>query len=51
VAPAARAPARYGGPAEQHKGGEGSPGRWRNGEVVVVRDAQRRSCSTGEGGG
>jgi hypothetical protein len=31
AAPAAGAPTRYGEPAEQHEGGEGSPGRWRDG--------------------
>jgi hypothetical protein len=31
AAPVAGAPARYEEPAEQHEGGEGSPGRWRDG--------------------
>jgi hypothetical protein len=34
AAPAAGAPAHYGGPIGQHKGGEGSPGRWHDGGVA-----------------
>jgi hypothetical protein len=34
AAPATGAPARYGEPAGQHEGGEGSPGRWRDDGVA-----------------
>jgi hypothetical protein len=34
ASPAARALTRYGEPAGQHEGGEGSPGRWLDGGVV-----------------